>query len=250
MALNPAAGTGPGGIQAKPMGQHSLEPSLAIPVPPLLDARDLRLSIVMSLKQYRQLRELSLLQGRSNEYHYSASDHRRPATSGDDQADAVAAPARQASIDREIRFGMVRSSLLIDIRDLLQKTKALQRRLLAHRWRTWLVHTALALVSHAVCVRWISYLFPPPAGSAATTSPYYDTLHGRRPDNTLRTAASLLQWAGYPVAMYSVVTFERSVSTATRLREDLETMEREVAEGAEVYGDDSLSELGSVASLA
>lgn len=54
-------------------------------------------------------------------------------------------------------------------------------------------------------------------------------------------AACLLQWAGYPIAIYSIAASEKQITETTSLREDLGVMETEVQEGARVKDVDGLS---------
>lgn len=74
-----------------------------------------------------------------------------------------------------------------------------------------------ALFSHAVCAAGIALLYTRIKSLSRLSPVLY-----------------LLPWAGYPVAIYMVATFEKQLSTTAYVLEHLEVMEREVTEGAEV----------------
>ena len=48
------------------------------------------------------------------------------------------------------------------------------------------------------------------------------------------TVLYLLQWSGYPIAIYSIATFKKRISKTTSLREGLNVMETEVENSLEL----------------
>ncbi|KAI8711238.1 hypothetical protein NCS52_01499700 [Fusarium sp. LHS14.1] len=199
------------------LGHRSQEPrdGQILAVPPPLHADDLRISILTRLEQYCELHSLKRSEGAqrngSEEVDPNSSDH------------------------RAVQFRMVQSSLLRDIRELSRLTKEIECQLLSKRLRKWLIHTSLALLSHVLymsgipsLVTYLSYAWPTfryRLGPVQHPSPL-TVVPG--------TVFHILQWSGYPIALYSIATFEKGITETTSLREGLQAIEREVESGLEV----------------
>ncbi|AEO63192.1 uncharacterized protein THITE_154692 [Thermothielavioides terrestris NRRL 8126] len=198
------------GIQFASEGDHLLA------VPPPLGPDALRISILVRLDQYRALHLAGL------------------AASG---ALDASNPAHQ----RSVQFRMVQGALSREIQELSRLAAQLQARLLARRPRVWLIHASLAVASHALLARLVPLLL----------SPQQSLGRFRLQANNVRQPlvlgisnifCYLLQWSGYPIAVYNIFASEKSIAETARFRQRLGALETAVQQGVNVEAPFCLSE--------
>ncbi|KAK5995010.1 hypothetical protein PT974_03400 [Cladobotryum mycophilum] len=123
-----------------------------------------------------------------------------------------------------MRLGMTRAHILLHISELSCWAEKLERQLLSRRQTEWTNHCFLALINQVAHIILLPALALFLSGTHLTSNQYpAPTVVAQ-----LDTVLYMLQWFGYPIALYRIGTFEKGIAKLGSLREGLKAIERQV----------------------